>query len=197
MSFLALNRAASAVADNYTIIRGRSIGKVRIGATRTAILRILGKPSKSVKWRSGPIQDSYRGPTPPLDRYGQVSSLPTFLNVIYRNNKVVQIEVSSPKFKTNSGISVRSSLAQFRAKYGKTRVRAYGYEDSNGGGNIGYYYDAVNKGIAFEFGVQDQFDALSTADSLRVHAPGLAVLPDPGGDQVEAKDEIPVGTIGQ
>ena len=181
----------SANADSFTVVPGRSVGKIQLGAARTAVLKILGKPSKSVKWRSGPTQDTWLGPKPPADQYGY-ADLPDFLNVIYKNNKVVQIEFSSSKFKTSSGISTRSSLAQFRSKYGKPRVRAYGYDDPNGGGYIGYYYDAVAKGIAFEFGVQDEFDATTTANSIRVHLSGVNVLPNPGGEPMEAKDEVPV-----
>jgi hypothetical protein len=174
-------------------VPGRSVGQVQLGVERVTVIKRIGRPSTSVKWRTGQNQDTWLGPKPPNDQYGSPVSERSFMHVIYRNNKVVQIEFNSPKFKTPSGISMRSSLAQFRAKHKNLRIRAFGYDDPNGGGYIGYYYDDVKQGIAFTFGVQDNFDARATPNSLRVHLPGAPVLPDPGGETMKADLEIPVG----
>lgn len=193
---LAIYSASPAVAGEYTVVPGHSVGRIRLGATRATVLSILGQPSKSAKWRSGPTQDTWLGPVPPNNKYGFADSPQTFVNVIYRNNRVVQIEFNSPKFRTSSGISTRSNLAQFRSRFGKPRVRAYGYEFPDGGSAIIYYYDAARTGITFSVGVQDNFDATTKPNELRVHSPGVPVLPDPGGRPAEPKDEVPVGSLG-
>jgi hypothetical protein len=187
---------ASAVGADPAV-PGVSVGKVRLGDTRANVIKKLGKPSKSTQWRSGPFQDTWLGPKPPNDKYGSPVSERIFLHVIYRNSKVVQVEFNSPKFVTPAGISMRSSLAQFRAKYKNPRVRAYTYDDPGGGGYVGYYYDDVKSGIAFTFGVQDNFDARITPEALRIHLRGIPVLPNPGGKPTKANDEIPVGPAEQ
>jgi hypothetical protein len=105
---------------------------------------------------------------------------------------VVQIEFNDPKYKTAGGISVGSTLAEFRAQHKRPRVRAYVYDDGEGSGFVGYYYDAVAGGIAFSFGTQDNFDANTIPEALRIHAPGVPVIPDPGGKPTPANDERPV-----
>ena len=192
MVIVVVYAANSAIAADFPVAPGKSVGKVRLGSARAEVIKSMGKPSKSTKWRTGPTQDTWLGPVPPNNQYGFPSKERTFLHVIYQNGKVAQIEFNSPSFETQSGISIQSSLAQFRSKYKNLRVRAYGYDDPNGGGYIGYYYDDVTAGIAFEFGVQDSFDARTTPSSLRVHLPGKPVLPNPSGEPVKAQDEIPV-----
>lgn len=193
MLCLALGAVAVASADNFLVVPGRSVGKIRLGDARSTVIKSMGQPSQSAKWRSGLTQDTWLGPKPANNEDGLPVSERTFLHVIYRNSRVAQTEFNSPRFATASGISTHSSLAQFRAHHRNLRVRAYGYDDPGGGGYIGYYYDDVVKGIAFTFGVQDEFDARITPHALRVHSPGTPVIIDPGGKAEKAKDEIPVG----
>ncbi|MDQ3812588.1 MAG: hypothetical protein M3347_01400 [Armatimonadota bacterium] len=186
--YLVLALAATGFAGDWTVVPGRSVGKVRLGMTRTTVHQKLGKPGKTARWRSGLVQDSWLAS--PVKEFDER----TFVHVLYKKNKAIQIEFNSPRFVTTTGISMRSSLAQFRAKHKKPRVRAYVYADPDGSGYVGYYYDDVKRGLTFELGTQDYFDARATPHSLRVHLPGRPVLPDPGGKPTPARDEIAVSS---
>lgn len=177
----------SVFAQDNLVVPGKSVGAVRLGDARDAALNTLGKPSKTKRWRNGLIKDSWLGPElPPGSSDSQI-----FLNIIYRARRVVQIEFNDPKYKTAAGISIESTLAQFRAKHRRPRAHAYAYID-DGSGFVGYYYDDIAGGIAFSFGTQDYFDATVIPEALRVHAMGQPVIPDPGGKPTRANDERPI-----
>jgi hypothetical protein len=178
----------SAFAQDNLVVPGKSVGALRIGDARDAALNTFGKPTKTERLRSGLLKDSWLGPEP---RSGSEETQ-IFLHVIYRARRVVQIEFNDPKYKTAGGVSIASTLAEFRAQHKRPRARAYLYDDGEGSGYVGYYYDAVADGIAFSFGTQDLFDANTIPEALRVHAPGVPVIPDPGGKPTKATDERPV-----
>jgi hypothetical protein len=175
-------------AQDNLVVPGKSVGSLRIGDARDAALNTFGKPTRTRRLRSGLLKDSWLGPEP---RSGSEETQ-VFLHVIYRARRVVQIEFNDPKYKTAGGISVSSTLAEFRAQHKRPRVRAFIYDDGEGSGYVGYYYDAVAGGIAFSFGTQDNFDANTIPEALRIHAPGVPVIPDPGGKPTPANDERPV-----
>ena len=175
-------------AQDHTVVPGKRVGPVRLGDMRAATLESLGKPSETKRWRSGLVKDSWRGPEPPAN--SEESQI--FFNVIYRAGRVVQIEFNDPKYKTADEISIESTLAQFRAKHIRPRVWAFTYDDGEGSGFVGYYYDDVREGIALSFGTQDYFDAGMIPEALRVHAAGQSVIFDPGGKRTRANDEKPI-----
>lgn len=184
---LLLLAAPTVLGQNNTVVSGKSVGNIQLGETRAQTHGRLGSPSESVVWRNGLRQDTWLGPEPPNDQYGLPASERVFVRIIFRNGKAVQIEFNSPALKTADGVSVRSSLGQFRAKHRGLKVSAYGYEDY-----IGYYYDDVRLGLAFSVGVQDNFDASVTPSSLIVHLPGQPVIPERNGRPVKPNDEVPV-----
>jgi len=178
----------SAFAQGTLVVPGKSVGSLRIGDTRDAALNTFGKPTRTERLRSGLLKDSWLGPEP---RSGSEETQ-VFLHVIYRARRVVQIEFNDPKYQTAGGVSIASTLAQFRAQHKRPRARAYVYDDGEGSGYVGYYYDAIAEGIAFSFGTQDLFDANTVPEALRIHAPGIPVIIDPGGKPTRANDERPV-----
>ncbi|BCM93833.1 hypothetical protein IAD21_05724 [Abditibacteriota bacterium] len=190
---LVLVLANAGRADNV-VVPGERVGAVRLGATIAQVHQLLGQPTKSAKWKSGETQDSFLGTKPPVDEYGVEKSPRRNLTVIYRAGKVVQIEFNSPAFRTSKGISVTSSLRDFRRTYGPLKPYAYGM-DLDEGGYVAYYYDSAANGIASSFGTQDYFDATIKPEEVRIHKRGTKVLPDPGGKPQAAKDEVPVGTL--
>lgn len=185
---LLLLSSFAAFAQDNLVVPGKSVGSLRLGDVRDAALNTLGKPTRTQRLRSGLLKDSWLGPEPPSGS----EETQIFLHVIYRARRVVQIEFNDPKYKTAGGISIGSTLAEFRAQHKRPRVRAYVYDDGEGSGYVGYYYDAVTGGIAFSFGTQDNFDANTISEALRIHAPGVPVIPDPGGKPTPANDERPV-----
>lgn len=178
----------SVLAQDNAIVPGKSVGAVRLGDTRDAVFLTLGKPSETKRWRSGLVRDSWSGPAPAA---GSEDSQ-IFFRVLYRAGRVVQIEFNDPKYKTATGISIESTLTEFRAQYKRPAVRAYVYDDGEGSGFVGYYYDSVRGGLAFSFGTQDYFDATMIPEALRVHPAGQPVIPDPGGKPTRANDERPI-----
>ena len=175
-------------AQDYSVVPGKRVGSVRLGDTRAATIKALGKPSETKRWRSGLIKDSWLG----LDKQPGAEDSQLFFKVVYRANLVVQIEFNNAKYKTANGISIDSTLAEFRAKHKRPRLSAFEYADGDGGGYAGYYYDDVAGGIAFSFGTQDYFDATVIPGELRVHEAGQPVVFDPGGKAIRGNDERPI-----
>ncbi len=184
--------AQVAHADNV-VVPGERVGSVRLNATIAQVHKLLGNPSKSVKWKTGEVQDNFLGAKPPVDAGGADKYPRHNLTVIYRAGQVVQIEFNSAAFSTDEGISIESSLSDFRDTYGPLKPYAYGMDE---GGYVAYYYDSAANGIAFSFGIQDYFDATINPETIRVHKRGTKVLPDPGGKPQAATDEKPVGEAG-
>jgi len=188
VSAVILLLSLSVLAQDNEIVPGKSVGRVRLGDTRDAVFMTLGKPSETKRWRSGLVKDSWVGPEKPSGSAGSQ----IFFHVLYRAGRVVQIEFNDPKYKTAAGVSIDSTLAQFRRSHPRPSVRALTYDDGEGSGFVGYYYDDVRGGIAFSFGTQDYFDSTTIPEALRVHVAGQLVIPDPGGKPTKANDERPV-----
>lgn len=174
-------------AQDYSVTPGKHVGAIKLGMTRDAVWLTLGRPTQIKRWPGGVIKDSWLGPENPNSEEAQI-----FLNVIYRARRAVQIEFNEPKYKTGEGISIESTLAQFRSAYKRPLARAYGYDDGEGSGYVGHYFDAVKRGIAFTFRTQDLFDARTVPEALCVHAAGSQVIVEPHGKPHRSRDEIPV-----
>lgn len=188
VSSVILLLAIAVSAQEYSIVPGKSVGPVRLGDARAAVIKARGKPTETKRLRSGLVKDSWLGAEPaPNSEDSQL-----FFNVISRAGRVVQIEFNDPKYKTATGISIESTLAQFRAEHKRPRVSAFTYDDGEGSGYVGYYYDDVRSGIAFSLTTQDYFDANVIPEAFRVHAAGQPVILDPGGKRTRANDEKPV-----
>lgn len=209
-SLTAAGQAASAAPQNSTsaplvVVPGKSAGKVWLGATRATVHRLLGKPGQTSvrKLIGGPrggvrylpgtqsmtsvLVDEWLGPVPKDGWSGEGQRR---FAVIFHLNRAVQLEWNAPQYRTAGGISVSSSLAQFR-RFFRPVLSSYLFAE-DGGGFRWYVYDDVKRGLAFTFGGQDNYDARIQPETLRIHRPGYAVIPDPGGKPIKANDEIPV-----
>lgn len=180
---------ASAFAQKFPVVPGKSVGQVKLDASRLSVHKLLGKPNKTVQWRSGLLQDKWLGPKPPNNEHGFPDVDQTFLNVIYKKDKVVQIEFNLPNYVTNTGLSIYSTFAQLHAKYKPISKRVLGYDFPDGGGYIAYYYDSVAGGIAFEAITQEGFGEEANPHSIRIHKSGQPVLSDPGGKSMKDKTD--------
>lgn len=176
--------AAIAVAP-IPIVPGKSAGKIWLGAPRETVRRILGKPdATSVRGNSISV-DQWLG-AEVKDADGNVSQ--RRFAVIYRGDRAAQIELNSPRYSTAQGISMHSSLAQFR-KFFRPSPRAYLYSE---GGFRYYAYDDTRRGLAFAFGAQDSYDARVLPEILVIHRRGVRMIVNPGGEPITANDEISI-----
>ncbi|MCJ8164822.1 hypothetical protein MKJ04_08195 [Pontibacter sp. E15-1] len=156
--------AAPAAPDSaFLIIAGERIGQVQLGMTAEQLNNTLGEADSGdaamgkallfwvSKGNSGPRQyvavytvNNFDGQdTPP---------------------KVQQVQVTSPRFRTASGIGTGNSLPEIRQGYGQLQPLAY---YTNAQQQKVYVYDAQPQGIAFEVTVPD-----SVCSAITVHQPG-------------------------
>jgi hypothetical protein len=107
------------------------------------------------------------------------------IKIIYRAGRVIQIEVTSPRFTTRNGISTQSDFEDigkwFRIRRGQQSIGSV-YTYRIGYGSVAYvdFLDDVWRGIAFK-----QHPTVSTMagfqfEAIIVHRPGHRVLPDVG-----------------
>lgn len=160
---------------------GHSLGRVWLGATHSTVRRIWGRPYLIRRdhfhtiefWRVGSNDTGY-------------SKAATF-----RNNRVIQLETTSPRFATPHGISVNSNLGYIRRVLGRMRVISFGLNDRDPdvAEHAAHYYDSVGRGLAFELdlGFRPNTSAGTSPHALYVHRRGhLFVLVN--GDEVWAED---------
>lgn len=172
-------------AQNYSVVPGHSVGKIWLGAPRTAVIKAMGKPSEIARLRNGLMQDSWLGPKPPSDNQER-----RIVHVLYRRNRAIQIELNSPSFVTANGVSMRTSLGELHRKFKNLRPSVRSYAER---GYVRYYYDDVQRGITFQAGGNDlswnlKEDPRRTPESIIVHRRGYRVIPEAGG-RLEPKEE--------
>jgi hypothetical protein len=150
-------------------VPGKGIGKVRLGMSRTAVRRALGKPRTTFSLPRGLASDLWGTVNTPSYRKS-----PNTLEVIYRGGRVVQIEMTSPAFKTDQGVSTATPLHLVRKVHPKMTMTRLVY--SKGNQRRQHYYDDIRRGIAFEYWPDGE-----EINTLIVHQPGARVIADSGG----------------
>jgi hypothetical protein len=181
LSLLLLVPASSyAVSGGYEIVPDRSVGKVALGDARAAVLKQLGKPNETRRWKDGTREDHWFA----LGGRKRTDSYPPDLTVFYRGGKVVQASVSSPHFKLADGTSTATTLGSIRKKYPKLKVSEYVFEDY-----FGLYFDDVKRGLAFFIGGQDDILGTYKPEQVIVHRAGSPVIPDDHGKRTKVQGD--------
>ncbi len=159
--------AAATPADNadYVIQPGYKIGKIAIDMERPKVLELLGRPL--VTYTSDGVV---------IDNWGS-NSTDNFLQVYYRDNKVAQVEASSPKFATKEGLSTKSTLSQVQRVYKKLNKTARASEgEGEQDAAAMLYFDDGQLGVTFVF-LNDK------GYTVMVHKPGTeAIITDGNAD---------------
>lgn len=155
-------------------VPGKSLDKVTIGQSREALLTAVGrKPNESHQFKDGLTEDdwitSYR------DRSGMFDSRVT-MTALYRQDKVTQAE-----FSASDGGPKLPSFNKLISQNNRLKKVCYGVDDYDdkgqpAGGNLQFYYDDVQQGIAYGIGLQDDFILTSSPDSVVVHGPNVPVV---------------------
>lgn len=174
---------SAAPSASSTVVPGQSLGKVSLGASAAQVRKTLGKPNASLVRKDGLVADIYQAKQPRKVQYG--GTIRDSVTVLYRRGRVVQIEATSPIFKTARGISTDTALKVWEPLLRDYRVYTYEYIDPEGGGWRNYYVDDRQQGLAFEFeGYQDFATWESNANTIIVHPKGTKVMADEGGDLI-------------
>ncbi len=127
------------------IFAGEGMGQIHIGETRASVLKKLGKPTKSLRWDTVAIQqDTWTS---------KKSNSRLVVLYIVKGQQVVQVETTSPKFYTPTGLSVESNAAEAGAFLGQGKGGML--FKTTGSLSPRYYFmmHNVQKGIAFFFNV--------------------------------------------
>ena len=122
-----------------------------------------------------------------------------FVTIYFKKRRVVQIEVSSPRFKTKEGLSARNTANTWRKHFERYRETVHGFYQPSALGlpaakHVLLFDDAIEDGITWRFGEFGNLgpdpDPDSGLDAVSVHAPGQPVIVDPdGGSRFYFKDK--------
>ena len=172
--------------DLETIAPGTGIGLVRIGETRDDVIRSLGEPKLSDAAMGGKIVEVWRsGPAFAGRRQNGIEELDIYFRregaELNGQPIVRQIRVTSPFFRTGSGISVRSSFAQISREFPNLSIDeelTYAFSGGRSEKEIEIYVDR-SRGIAFEFrrGAAADPDAAGYCRGVHVFPPNTDPRP--------------------
>jgi hypothetical protein len=195
---------------DWKIVPGQRIGQIWIGMDHADVIRLLGTPDheEDPEVTDRQVWILHGGPAPSLKGVLQddwITPLPVslnpdagdpmfmcnFLTVYLKDRRVVQIEVSAPRFKTADGCSTARSALDLRKHYPKYQATYchYHHPSSEGlpaGKHFVTFEDAIADGIAWRYGgmgdlAPDPDPAEEGLETIIVHASGERVLLDPDG----------------
>ena len=161
----------------YYITPGRSDGGLKIGMSRSSILKTLGKPPKTFhfSWNVTDHNKSSRVSIVEDEWDRENGQTIEVTDILYVNGKIIQIQDSSENANLENGIYNGDSLGDVIAKYKGLKLSTYYYPIELGWGD-GYFYDDERQGVAFYFFTQDP-SAEPKIDSIIIHRSGFAIIP--------------------
>jgi hypothetical protein len=192
---LAISGCATGGSSGASLIKpGLQIGQVRIGESLDQVHHALGKPDGEDAAMGGKLTEVwYSGP----GFAGTTSRRQNELEIYFHGpgaggdqsqpTVVVQVRVTSPFFKTESGISVQSSFAQIRTAYPGAHRDAGWEKNLPPASPQGPQESLVDKaaGIAFEFRAGARANPDKQGNCVAIH-----VFP-------RASEPLPIGSFGQ
>lgn len=165
--------AYNAQAENYAIVPGHSIGKIWLGAKHKTVQEILGKPAETYLRSKGILEEVWF--------QQQKDDLRYQYKVLYRKDRVVQIETNSPLYST-WGISLHSDPLEIRQRFKPLRVRtsAFGQiseaDIKDYSHPTRYYYSNAQRGITFTVAVQGWREVATKFHTVIVHRKRYRVI---------------------
>lgn len=201
----------------WLIVPGKSVGKISLGMPQSEVFRLLGAPQMqndfdTTKDRQptylsdkregkkpdgeGVTQNDWTTPRPvprrPSSGSDQDKFLCDFITVYTREEKVMQIEVRVPRFRTADGLSTTSKEGEWHRRFSGIEEFQCKYHHPSSGGipaskHFFAFADDVKEGIAWSCdGWGNAFPEVTLEPddpvySVVIHAPGERVLPDPDG----------------
>ena len=150
----------------YLIVPGGSIGRINLGMPATELQDIMGKADSGDAAMGKSLQFWLSKDTQKPRQYVAIYTVNDF-DGSGSPPEVRQVQVTSPDFRTGSGVGPGSTLAAIREQFRQLEPLAY---YTNEAGRQVYIYDAQAQGIAFEVTVPD---SISTA--VTIHTKGADV----------------------
>ena len=192
ISCLAYFVAHVASASDPRIVPGQQIGNALLAATRERIHEVLGEPHETVRLDTGIVREDWLSKDIAPKSYVEAGLYfkHDFLTVYFRDDHVIQIEVSSATFKTPEGLCTASGAGKFRERYSDfTRIHPPHFRNPDPGGcpapkHFVAYEDAVSAGVAWRFGAWGGLAPEPDPRRLEiviVHRRGEPVFVDPDG----------------
>src|ERR1700679_2581084 len=112
---------------DYLVVPGKSCGKIALRISKDDVIKLLGAPTKKLpaETKEAPEVWTYEAKE-------------NWVHILFADNKVVQIDFTSPSFKTEEGFGTdlkkvegnSSAFAVFEIPWRSTRLR---YQDKKGG----------------------------------------------------------------
>jgi hypothetical protein len=167
--------AIPAMAADYSIVPGKGVGPVTLDMTRSDVHRKLGRPRQTQ--RGALTRDFW-----PRSKGTSSANLDS-LRVMFRSNRVIQIEVVAERSATPAHTLLRKSFAEISRQFPRLRFESYGTIVHGHATDKEYFYEDVKSGITFVFDpAQDSVEPQSSQKPLRViiHRSGHRALPSPG-----------------
>ena len=192
VSLIAYLATHVASAGDPKIVPGQQIGDAVISATRQQMHKALGKPTESIRLDSGVVREDWLGKDIAPKSYVEVGLYfkHDFMTIYFRDDHVIQIEVSSATFKTPEALCSTSGAEKFRERYPDyTRIYPPHFSNPDPGGcpapkHYVAYDDAVSAGVAWRFGAWGGLAPEPDPSRLEVvivHLRGEPVFVDPNG----------------
>lgn len=150
----------------YLIIPGESIGHVSLGMSSMALHDMMGKPDSGDAAMGKSLQFWVSKES---DRHRNYLAVYTVNNLDGSGSppEVKQVQVTSPKFQTESGIGTGKTMDQVREQFHNLQPLAYYTNEQK---QQVYIFDDQAQGIAFEITIPD-----SLCKAITVHQKGKDV----------------------
>ncbi len=159
------------------IVPGRSFGRVKIGMTKEALVKVLGKPNTEAQLDGDVTESIWYGVGRSTDGIRKTD----FVAAYFFHDAVVQVDGSTPRFKTKGGLTTAKPWTEFSDSYPSPtpRKRIYPMDDDQPR-MLHFAMDAADVGFGW---VQVQYEAKdakpqpdSPVDMIVVHRPGTRML---------------------
>jgi hypothetical protein len=176
--------------QNFDVIPGQRIGTAVLGVTRLEMHRTLGEPDISDRLDGGVTREDWldQSIAPNFNMSEGFYYKYYFLTVYFRDARAIQIEASSPRFKTKDGLDIASGSQKFADRYHSftsvTPPCFFNPEGLPACKHFVTYDDAVDDGIAWRYGAWGCMWPEPDPNSVEVviiHFRGEPVFVDPDG----------------
>ena len=148
---------------------GQSVGDITLGMSRAKVLKLWGKAGETQKRPDKMSQDCYY-----FEGTHNRMAL-SAATLIYRADKVAQIQITAGEFATADKISTSNSLGKIRQTIKPLKRLSYSFPVADGGLAI---YDNKTRGISFVFYVDiEEEDASSKPFEIIVHPANKPIIP--------------------